>query len=690
MGRRIEYTNDPLGQVLKKSIDGRLETAWTYDGSGNVASIERGGVTSFQYDPHNRLIYKSDPEGNTTRVHYEERPERLIKRTTDPMGIETVETYNPQGQRLQKEVAGQCVEACSYDPLFRLNKQDHLAFGYTPNGNRAWVKEGEERVTKWIYTPGGRVLSQEKPDGTLLVREYDAEMRPVKIGSREFRYDNLDRIIGGSGFSRTLDPFGNITREEWSTGLWIESDYDDWDRPIERRLPDRSRMTYKYQGPFLKTVTRIASDGKELYSHTYDRHDARGNPQLETGLFETTYQYDACGRRVSEQNPYSQETVAYDPSGHLVRKGKTTYTYDAQSQMTSESGRFTAGYDAHYNLNELNGTAIQTDPLNQIEGLSYDRNGNLLLPGFVYDPFDQLIETASGQMVYDALGRRLSQGTTSFLYLGDEEIGAFEKGAPKELKIPGATAPVAIEIEDKPYAPIVDVQGVTRLLIDRDTGEIAQQNSCDAFGSGITDAIPYAYLGKRYDPATGLVYFGQRYYMPSLHRWLTPDPLGSIDHSNLYQYVFNNPFLYQDPKGENILGFLCGIGQIVLGGVIMASGIALEVATFGGYTFALGFHEAAGLSLMTTGCALAAWNAKDISYESRPWSGPYTISKNDSGIPSSNTDQNTQANDAKREIERKLGKKLTPREERKFHDHVSGQGYGYHEMVEEGYWLLGG
>lgn len=44
----------------------------------------------------------------------------------------------------------------------------------------------------------------------------------------------------------------------------------------------------------------------------------------------------------------------------------------------------------------------------------------------------------------------------------------------------------------------------------------------------------------------------------------------------------------------------------------MASGVVLEVATFGGYTFAFGFHEAAGLSLMASGCAMAIYNAKDI------------------------------------------------------------------------------
>ena len=209
--------------------------------------------------------------------------------------------------------------------------------------------------------------------------------------------------------------------------------------------------------------------------------------------------------------------------------------------------------------------------------MSYDLNGNLLRGGFVYDEFDQLVQTKDDYYLYDALGRRIQSNDTSYFYTGDEEIGSFEKGKIKELKILGSGSSIAIEIEGKPYAATIDVQNTIRQLIDWKTGEAAFKNTCDAFGNGITDEIPYAYVGKRYDTSTGLLYFGKRYYNPNLGRWLTQDPLGPVDHSNLYQYVYNNPYRFQDPTGENVLGFLCGIGQIVLGGAIMASGAVLEV-----------------------------------------------------------------------------------------------------------------
>lgn len=582
-GRRIEYINDLLGRTLKKSVDRALTTSWTYDAGGNVASIERAGITIFNYDAHNRLIEIIDPEMHKTVICYEIKPSVLLKKITNPIGIETVETYNPHGQLLRKEVAGETVEEFEYDKCFRINRQDHLSFKYTPNGNKELVKEANDRLTNWIYTPGNRLLTKQKPDGTELRYEYDAQKRLQKMGSREFQYDELDRIIKGTGFLRTFDSFGNITREEWSNGLWIENDYDDWDRPLVRRLPDQTWIEYHYEGPFLKKVTRYSESGTELYSQIYDRYDLTGNPGLCVGPFETIWEHDKLGRRITQQTPYHVETIDYDPSGNLIRRGNSTYSYDFLSQMTSESGRFTAKYDTHYNLQELNGRSVTVDALNQVIGHNYDPNGNLLKSGFVYDEFDQLVESAGERYIYDALGRRIQKGETSFLYLNNEEIGAFEQGKAKELKILGLKDPVAIEMDQKIYAPIVDVQGIIRLLIDWESKKIFKQNDCDAFGVGLSNEIPYAYLGKRCDPATGLIYFGKRYYDPSLRRWLTPDPIGPANHSNLYQYVFNNPYLYHDLNGE----FAIAIPLLIWGAELALPSISACITTMA-YTAVLG------------------------------------------------------------------------------------------------------
>jgi len=60
---------------------------------------------------------------------------------------------------------------------------------------------------------------------------------------------------------------------------------------------------------------------------------------------------------------------------------------------------------------------------------------------------------------------------------------------------------------------------------------------------------PWQYSSKRIDEETGLIYFGRRYYDPSLGRWLTPDPKGFIDGLNLYAYVLNDPLINSDLYG---------------------------------------------------------------------------------------------------------------------------------------------
>jgi hypothetical protein len=45
------------------------------------------------------------------------------------------------------------------------------------------------------------------------------------------------------------------------------------------------------------------------------------------------------------------------------------------------------------------------------------------------------------------------------------------------------------------------------------------------------------------------MYHGARYYAPWLGRWVSPDPAGTADGTNLYAYARNNPVRFADPTG---------------------------------------------------------------------------------------------------------------------------------------------
>ncbi|QHG63110.2 RHS repeat domain-containing protein [Pseudomonas putida] len=80
------------------------------------------------------------------------------------------------------------------------------------------------------------------------------------------------------------------------------------------------------------------------------------------------------------------------------------------------------------------------------------------------------------------------------------------------------------------------------------------------------------YSGKERD-ATGLYYYGFRYYAPWLQRWINPDPAGDVDGLNLYRMTRNNPIVFRDPDGrmsiEEELGLYIGAAVLVISAIAL-------------------------------------------------------------------------------------------------------------------------
>jgi len=90
-----------------------------------------------------------------------------------------------------------------------------------------------------------------------------------------------------------------------------------------------------------------------------------------------------------------------------------------------------------------------------------------------------------------------------------------------------------------------------------DDGEVISQERYHPYGTtawfagrGEVEASykTVRYSGKERD-ATGLYYYGFRYYVAGWQRWLNPDPVGTIDGLNLYRSMRNNPSFYRDKYG---------------------------------------------------------------------------------------------------------------------------------------------
>lgn len=596
------------------------EITYTYDEDGNKASITRNinghpSTETFTYDAFGRLILRVDPLNNAITHIYDEKhinangQNVLQKRRTDPRGIATVETYDAFNRLVKKEVFNslRATLSCSetiYDPHGNVTDQkDHVYFNgvfqNTQTIKRSYTSthhienlikafgSKDSTTTSFTYYPSGKLKTKTLPSGVTLSYEYNPLGYLKELTSSDgniihtFQYNNLGALTSARDekqnitIERQLDAFGNTIKEKFPQ-FTIEKQYDDLNRLTFLKIPGQGEVFYDYDPLYLRSVTRITESGQS-YTHQYEAYDLNGSVTSEKlvgdlGLIE--HGSNLRGQKTSITSPYFTQECSYDSVGNLLNQSEYQYTYDDLSQLISEKDNAYA-YDSLYNRTIKNQESSESNALNQVltSGLktySYDLNGNRITKNefsLIYDSLNRLIEANSNEnrivFSYDPLGRCLSKTFNKdmehYLYHGDDEIGSLDSNLnPKNFKVLGNNdLPIAIELEGDVYAPLLDVQGNVRQLVDIASKEVKNQYEYSAFGECLhkAEAIfnPWCFASKRFDPDLQLINFSKRYYDPELAKWLSQDPEGFIDSSNLYQYVYNNPFKYKDPDGRVIM-----------------------------------------------------------------------------------------------------------------------------------------
>jgi RHS repeat-associated protein len=441
----------------------------------------------------------------------------------------------------------------------------------------------------------------------VLANTYDALGRLVKESSSDgtigylYAYDKVGNLIQTSSIdgevTRTYDGRGNLKEETLPSGLRVKYTYDVEGRKKTFSLKEHT-ISYDYDAFNLKKVSR-QKQGRTLYAHEYLSYDLSGRVLLEELPLSTGQvfrDYDLLGRGVLLQSPYfTQEALSFDPVGNLLltkrQKKRLAYTYDELYQITSEKGhQYT--FDALYNRVEKDGVDYSINLLNQTDELVYDADGN---PTFFkdkklsYDALDRiiLVESALEQIhySYDSFHRRLSKKTYQkgeiieevyFLYDGQNEIGFCDKeGSLLELRILGDAvnaeigSAIALEIKGEVYIPFHDLHG-SMAAVYAPKSHTLEDYSYTAFGEEqfANPLSPWRFSSKRTDAETGFVYYGRRYYLPVMGRWLTQDPLGHKAGPNLYAFVSNAPLTHFDLYGleetgfsQNTINFMKGTGH---------------------------------------------------------------------------------------------------------------------------------
>ena len=105
------------------------------------------------------------------------------------------------------------------------------------------------------------------------------------------------------------------------------------------------------------------------------------------------------------------------------------------------------------------------------------------------------------------------------------------------------------------YVPFYDAFGNVMGYWD-ESGAVVAEYVYDAFGRTVVksgtmaDMFAIRYSTKYYDAETGMYYYGKRYYLAVLCRWLTRDPIEEEGGVNLYCFLINNSLCMVDISGE--------------------------------------------------------------------------------------------------------------------------------------------
>jgi RHS repeat-associated protein len=111
------------------------------------------------------------------------------------------------------------------------------------------------------------------------------------------------------------------------------------------------------------------------------------------------------------------------------------------------------------------------------------------------------------------------------------------------------------------FIELADHLGSSSIVLDKDTSELVERSTYQAYGGAETDYRPerwkgfredHRFTGKEDDVEVGLQYFGRRYYAPLLQRWISADPLaihGFGADPNVYAYVHGRALMSVDPVG---------------------------------------------------------------------------------------------------------------------------------------------
>lgn len=548
----------------------------------------RGSVARFEYDSLLRPVAvfereQGESERCVERLRYGGREAgahnlygQLI-RHDDPAGSQQIHEASLSGDVLQQSRRFLLEEVLADWPLAE-SQRDEL------------LEPGAGAVTRQQYSVLAESLTQTDAKGNRQRCAYSVAGQLhstwlLLAGQRESDEQVLLSAI-------SYNAFGQVETETAGNGVVSTARYCALDGRLEHLLTRKvdarlQELTYGYD-----PVGNILSIQDDVQPVRYFNNQ-RIEP-VSTYQYDTLYQLTtATGREsvAATQGPGLPGLQPTPVDANQLANYTQRYTYDAGGNLTSLRHVGAQSYTLDMQVADDSNRSVVK---NQLElDTAFDANGNLqqLQPGqsLTWDLRNQLrkvtpvvrIEAANDDEVYayDGDGQRVRKTRRTqaqsvmhraeVRYLPGLELRT-NTATGETLQVISVTAgrsgvrvlhweagkPDELTNDQVRYS-LSDHLGSSSLELDQQAQLISQEGYYPYGGTAwwagrnATEAKykTIRYSGKERD-ATGLCYYGLRYYAPWLNRWINPDPAGDIDGLNLFRMCRNNPVTFYDVDGR--------------------------------------------------------------------------------------------------------------------------------------------
>jgi RHS repeat-associated protein len=246
----------------------------------------------------------------------------------------------------------------------------------------------------------------------------------------------------------------------------------------------------------------------------------------------------------------------------FLPRSPEVFVHDADGNLMAD-GRWRMEWDAHNRLSSLQTAPDLPASLHQRIAMAYDHLGRRVEKTlWTWDEAaGEFRLQQQRRFVYDGWRLLAECNETNGLvrsYLWGADVSGSRDGAGG---IGGLVGMIDHEA-GRAFFYAIDGSGHVRALVDAADGSLAAVYDYDPFGnllraSGpMAGKNPFRFSTKYQDDETGWLYFGERYYAPSVGRWLSRDPIGESGGLNLYGYAKNDPVNAIDPIGRDVIYLL--------------------------------------------------------------------------------------------------------------------------------------